>query len=162
MIWSALLKTVALCVISIIIEAISATKEGRQWFDNLKRPKFSFPLKVWYLVGAVYYILFGIVAYRQFVSGMSFFSTCIILLTMMMLINGLSNFLLFKYRSTKWFYLIIYPFSILLLALIIIFWRDNDKVSAILASLYFLWLFYDLYWAHNLWKLNSEFKPFQK
>jgi len=46
MIWSALLKTVALCAIYILIEFISATKEGKTWFKNLKRPKYSFSFSV--------------------------------------------------------------------------------------------------------------------
>lgn len=156
MIWSALVKTIILCGVSILIEAISASKEGKRWFETLKRPKFSFPLTVWYFVGAVYYLIFGLVAYRQFSIGRTFSSTSIVLLAAMMLINGLSNFVVFKYRSIKWFYLIIYPFAFLLLALIILLWETNDKVSALLSFLYFLWLFYDLYWGHNMWKLNRD------
>ena len=67
--FTALLKAIGLCLISIVIEAISATKEGKQWFEDLKRPKYSFSLRVWYVVGAFYYIIFGIVAYRQFAIG---------------------------------------------------------------------------------------------
>jgi len=154
MIGSALIKTIALCFISILIEVISATKPGKTWFESLKRPKYSFPLSVWYVVGAIYYIIFGIVAYRQFLIGKSFSSTTIILLTAVMVLNGLSNFIIFKYRSMKWFYLAIYPFVFLLLALIFILWK-NDKIAAGLASLYFLWLFYDLYYGYNMWKLNE-------
>jgi tryptophan-rich sensory protein len=154
MIWPALLKTVIVCGISIIIEAISATKEGKTWFGNLRRPKYSFSFRVWYMVGAFYYIIFGIVAYRQFSIGKSFSSLSIILLIAVMLLNGLSNFIIFKYRSIKWFYLVIYPFALILLALIIILSKD-DMISASLASLYFLWLFYDLYYGYNMWKLNK-------
>jgi len=153
--WSALVKTIGLCLVSVIIEAISATKEGRQWFGNLRRPKHSFSLQVWYIVGAVYYILFGTIGYRQFSAGMNFSSTPVTLLVFVMLINGLSNFIAFKFRSLKWFYFIIYPFAILLSLLIIVLF-PIDRVSAILASLYFLWLFFDLYYGYNLWKLNER------
>lgn len=155
MIWASVLKTIALCFISIIIEAVSATKEGKQWFESLKRPKYSFPLQVWYFVGAVYYIIFGIISYRLLFMGMTIFSTPVILLVLVMIINGLSNFILFRYRSLKWFYLIIYPFGSLLLALIIIL-SFIDIVCAVLASLYFLWLIFDLYYGYNMWKLNDE------
>jgi len=158
MIWPALIKTIGLCLVSIIIEAISATKEGKKWFEGLKRPKYSFSLSVWYVVGAIYYIIFGIVGYRQFSIGKSFTSASILLLITVMLLNGLSNFIIFKYRSIKWFYLLMYPFGLILLALIIMLWKDNDKISADLASLYFLWLFYDLYYGYNLWKLNEKNK----
>jgi tryptophan-rich sensory protein len=154
MIWSALLKSVALCAISILIEIISATKEGKSWFENLKRPKYSFSFRVWYVVGAVYYIIFGIVAYRQFSLGKSFASLSIILLIAVMVLNGLGNFIIFKYRSIKWFYLVIYPFALVLLTLIVVLWKD-DITSASLTFLYFLWLFYDLYYGYNMWKLNE-------
>jgi len=151
--WSALLKTIALCLISIFIEALSATRNGRLWFEQLKRPKYSFSLRIWYFVGAIYYIIFGIIAYRQFSASSNIFSVPIILLILVMFINGISNFIIFKYHSVKWFYLIIYPFSLLLLTLIIVL-TPIDKFSAILASIYFLWLIYDLYYGYNLWKLN--------
>jgi tryptophan-rich sensory protein len=152
--WAALLKTIALCLISIFIEALSATKKGRLWFEQLNRPRYSFPLRIWYFVGAVYYILFGIIAYRQFSVGPNIFSVQIILLVLVMLINGASNFIIFKYHSLKWFYLIIYPFGVLLLTLIILL-LPSDKLSAALAFIYFLWLIYDLYYGYHLWKLNS-------
>jgi|KBSSwiStaDraftv2_1062776.scaffolds.fasta_scaffold193147_2 tryptophan-rich sensory protein len=154
--WYAFFKTLMLCTISIIVEAISATKSGRQWFEKLRQPNFSPSLKTWYFVGAVYYVLFAIVGYRQFASGASFSSTTIILLAAMMLINGLSNFIVFKYQSLKWFYLIIYPFAVLLVSLIVLLWQDHDYISVILASLYFVWLLFDLNWAYNLWKLNER------
>ena len=153
--WSALIKAIAVCLISITIEAVSATKEGKQWFESLKRPKYSFSFRVWYIVGAAYYILFGIITYRQFAMGKTFFSLPIILLLLVMLINGLSNFIVFKFRSIKWFYLIIYPFAFLLLTLIIVLY-PIDMISTVLAFLYFIWLFFDLYYGYNMWKLNEN------
>jgi tryptophan-rich sensory protein len=72
-----------------------------------------------------------------------------------MIINGLSNFIIFRYRSVKWFYLVIYPFALLLLALILVL-LQTDGVSTGLSSLYFLWLVYDLYFGYGLWKLNRS------
>jgi len=151
--WSSLIKTFALCLVSILIEAVSFTKAGKEWFDHLKRPKYTFSLRIWYFVGAVYYIIFGIIAYRQFSSSTNIFSLSIILLVFVMILNGLGNFILFKYRSLKWFYLVIYPFSLLLLSLIIVLF-PADKLSAGLAAIYFAWLIYDLYYGYHMWKLN--------
>ena len=121
--WPALYKTLGLCLVSILIEAASYTKSGKTWFEQLRQPRYSISLKVWYFVGAVYYILFGIVAYRQFRDQATFFSASVILLVIVMLLNGLGNFIIFKYRSVKWFYLVIYPFGLVLLALIIILFQ---------------------------------------
>jgi tryptophan-rich sensory protein len=54
--------------------------------------------------------------------------------------------------------MIIFPFGILLLALILVL-SVSDKLSAWLASVYFLWLIYDLYYVYIMWKLNYETKP---
>jgi len=153
--WTALFKTLGLCLVSILIEAASYTKSGKKWFEQLRQPRYSISLKTWYFVGAVYYILFGIVSYRQFRDQANSFATPIILLAIVMLLNGLGNFIIFKYRSIKWFYLVIYPFGLILLALIIALFR-NDIISAALASLYFIWLIYDLYYGYWLWKLNDK------
>jgi len=152
--WPALYKTIGLCLVSILIEAVSYTTSGKTWFQQLHQPRFSISLKVWYFVGAVYYILLGIVAYRQFRDHGNVFSASIILLALVMLLNGLGNFIIFKYRSVKWFYLVIYPFGLILLTLIIVL-APHDTISAMLASLYFLWLIYDLYYGYWLWKLNA-------
>jgi tryptophan-rich sensory protein len=130
-----------------LIEAASYTKRGKTWFEQLRQPRYSISLKIWYFVGAVYYILFGIIGYRQFREHGSIISTSIIFLAIVMLLNGLSNFIIFKYRSVKWFYLIIYPFGLILLTLIIVL-SQYDIISAVLASLYFLWIIYDLYYGN--------------
>ena len=153
--WQAFLKTFFLCLISVGIEAASITKSGKQWFEQLQKPKRSFSFKVWYFVGAVYYLIFGFVAYRIFSKSQPPVSLAIGLLAFIMLINGLSNFIIFKFRSVKWFYFIMYPFAVLLLILVIII-LPKDTISAILLLLYFLWLVYDLYYGYFLWKLNDR------
>ena len=40
--WTALFKTIGLCLISILIEAASATKDGKKWFENLKQPSLPY------------------------------------------------------------------------------------------------------------------------
>lgn len=153
--WPALFKTLGLCLVSILIEAASYTKSGKSWFEQLRQPRYSISLKVWYFVGAVYYILFGIVAYRQFRDHGNVISPSIILLALVVLLNGFGNFIIFKYRSVKWFYLVIYPFALILLTLIVLLLK-RDTISAMLASLYFVWLIYDLYYGYRLWKLNEN------
>jgi tryptophan-rich sensory protein len=153
--WSALYKTLGLCLVSILIEAASYTRSGKKWFEQLRQPRYSISLKVWYFVGAVYYILFGLIAYRQFSKHVNLFSATMVLLVLIMLLNGLGNFIIFKYRSLKWFYLVIYPFGLILLTFVIIL-LQHDPLSAGLASLYLMWLFYDLYYGYRLWKLNDK------
>ena len=153
--WIALLKTVALGLISIVIEGASATKDGKTWFENLKQPRYSFPFSVWYLVGGLYYLICGVIAYRIFHTSSTVFSLPIVLLALMMLVNGLTNFVLFKLKSPRMFYWSLYPFLLLLIGLMVIRFPD-DKISFWLASLYLLWLCYDLYYFRTLWKINEQ------
>jgi len=148
-----LLETILLCLISIVIEAVSTTKDGKQWFENLKQPKYSLPFSFWYVVGGLYYIICGIIAYRQFAASNIIFSLPIIILAVIMIINGLTNLLLFRFRSLETFYWVIYPFMALLISLIAILLK-RDVFSAWLAFIYLAWLMYDLYYLYNLWKLN--------
>jgi tryptophan-rich sensory protein len=152
--WIALLKTIGLCLISILIEAASATKEGKKWFENLKRPKLSFSFTFWYVVGGLYYIICGVIGYRQFHNSAGSFTLPIILLTLVMIFNGLTNFILFKFRSLIMFYLVLYPFIALFIALIIVL-AQIDKLSAGLACIYLARLVYDLFYFLNLWRLNK-------
>jgi len=153
--WTALLKTIGLCLLSIVIEAASATKDGKTWFENLKQPPSSFPFSVWYLVGGLYYLICGVIAYRIFHTSSAVFSLPIILLALMMLVNGLTNFVLFKLKSLKLFYWSLYPFILFLISLMVTLFPD-DKISFWLASLYLLWLCYDLYYFRTLWKINEH------
>lgn len=152
--WSALFKTIALCLISIIIEAVSATKAGKQWFETLKQPIISFPFSVWYLISGLYYIICGVIAYRILHVSATVFSLPIIFLTLIMVMNGLTNFILFKRQSLKLFYWALYPFLLLFVGLMVILFPD-DQLSFWLASLYLLWLCYDLYYFRALWKANE-------
>jgi tryptophan-rich sensory protein len=152
--WTALIETVLLCLISIVIEGVSATKEGKQWFENLNQPKYSFSLSVWYLIGGLYYIIFGMIAYRLFTDTKVVFSIPIIVLVLLMIINGLSNFILFRFRSLKGFYWILFPFTALFISFFLIL-LNNDRASVGLASIYLIWLPYDFYYLYNLWKLNQ-------
>ena len=155
--WTALLKTIGLCLISIIIEAISATKEGKSWFENLQQPKFAFAFSFWYVVGGLYYLICAFIAYRQFHLYSEILSTPIILLTLIMIINGLTNFILFKFRSLKMFYWVLLPFTLLFVGLILSLYQ-TDLISAGLAVIYLLWLCYDIYYFRMLWKLNKDSK----
>jgi tryptophan-rich sensory protein len=151
--WIVLLKTIGLCLLSIFIEAISATKAGKLWFEGLQQPKYAFAFTFWYVIGGLYYVICGTIAYRQFLDSEELFSTPILLLTLIMICNGLTNFILFKFRSLKMFYWALFPFILIFVGLIISL-LQTDMVSVVLASIYLAWLCYDVYYFRMLWKLN--------
>lgn len=153
---NALLFSIGLCVISVLFEVLGTSKKGKVWFERLKLPKFSFPFWIWYIVGGIYYIICGVIAYRIFLQRSNpLFITSFILLASMMFLNGLTNYFLFKMRSLKAFYFAIYPFSIVTISLFIIL-LTVDKQSAWVLFPYVLWLIYDIYYFHFIWKLNEQ------
>ena len=62
----ALLMAVGLCLVSVLFEALGTSKQGKAWFEHLHQPKYSFSFWVWYIIGGLYYIICGIIAYRIF------------------------------------------------------------------------------------------------
>ena len=145
-----------LCVISILFEALGTSKNGKAWFENLRQPRLSFPFWIWYIIGGFYYIICGIVAYRIFLKrDNADFQLSLVLLATMMFINGLTNYFLFKMRSLKLFYFTIYPFIVVTIWLFTKLFHF-DMISAWILIPYLLWLIYDVYYFHFLWKLNQE------
>jgi tryptophan-rich sensory protein len=153
--WIAFLEAVAVCMLSALLEAVSASRSGMDWFKRLAQPKYSLPFSAWYLVGGFYYIMAGLIAYRLFDNSADpHFFLAISVLISMLLVNGLTNFLLFKRRSLMAFNISIYLFSLIVIALFVEL-LQFDTVSANVLFLYLLWLIYDIYYFHSLRKLNK-------
>ena len=58
------LAAVALPVLFAVFGAALVGGSGLDWFAGLTKPRFLVPLRVFYLVGALYYVLVAVVPYR--------------------------------------------------------------------------------------------------
>lgn len=153
--YAALFKAIGVCLISVIFEALGTSKEGKIWFENLKKPKYSFPFWMWYIVGFLFYIICGLIAYRIFIySNSNEYLLSLLLLMVMMFGNGLTNFILFRIRSLNLYYFSIFPFCIILILLYLQL-RRFDIISSWILLPYLIWGIYDIYLLHSLWKLNK-------
>jgi len=154
--WIAFLQALTVCLLSILLEAFSASKSGREWFEKLNQPKYFLLFSLWYLVGGIYYVMAGAIAYRLFDDfDDPHFFLAISLLISILLANGLTNFLLFKRRSVMTFYFSIYVFTLIVSALFVEL-LQHDIISAVILLPYLVWLIYDIYYFHSLWKLNKQ------
>lgn len=153
--YTALFQAIGLCFASVLIEAAGTTKSGKAWFESLKKPPFSLPFKVWYIVGGLYYIICGVIAYRLFTIPDNGVLVRLLPLGLMMLANGIGNFLLFRLRSLAGLYISLFPFSLILLILYIQLLR-TDEISSWVLLPYMIWLIYDFYYMNALWKLNKR------
>jgi benzodiazapine receptor len=150
-----LLAAVALPVLFAVFGTALVGGSGLEWFAGLAKPRFLVPLRVFYLVGALYYVLAAVVLYRALARiddsrgrAMSFGLTVGALL-----LNELWNYGFFGLRSTLAGFLGIVVFLALLTALIAALLR-YEKFSAGLLVPYYVWVLYDLAWTYQLWKLN--------
>jgi tryptophan-rich sensory protein len=151
-----LLAAVALPVLFAVFGTILVGRSGLEWYEQLKKPGFVVPLGIFYLVGALYYVLFAIVLYRV-LSRVGDARGRVISLGLalgVMLLNELWNYAFFGLRSTLAGFLGMAVFVALLTALVAVLLR-YERFSAVLLVPYYLWvLLYDLAWTYELWRLN--------
>ena len=151
-----LLAAVALPVLFAVFGTALVGGSGLDWYAGLDKPPFLVPLRVFYLVGFLYYALFAVVVYRILARvedprgrAVSFGLTVGV-----MLLNELWNYGFFGLRSTLAGFLGIAVFLVPLTALVVVL-RTYERTSAWLLVPYYLWVLYDLAWTYELWRLNG-------
>ena len=151
-----LLAAIALPVLFAAFGTALVGGSGLDWYAGLDKPRFLVPLRVFYLVGSLYYALAAVVLYRVLVRvddprgrTVSFGLTVGVLF-----LNELWNYAFFGLRSTLAGFLGIAVFLAPLTALVVTL-RTYERVSAWLLVPYYLWVLYDLAWTYELWRLNG-------
>jgi len=148
---SALLIAIGYCLISLVIAGTSGSNEDKEWFANLKHPDNSFLLKIMNILGVIVYLLFGFVLYNLLVIGDI---TPIVLMSLIILLNGLSPYLKYKTKNLKLFFFAMLIFPILLSVLIFLLFQTN-VIMAIPLIVFLLWVLYDVSYYYRLFKLNK-------
>ena len=150
-----LLVAVALPVLFAIFGTALVGGSGLEWYEGLEKPRFLVPLGIFYLVGALYYVLFAVVVYRVLVriDDPQGRALSLGLTVGVMLLNELWNFGFFGLRSTLAGVLGILVFLALLTALAAAL-RRYEGFSAVLLVPYYAWVWYDVAWTYQLWRLN--------
>src|SRR5215211_9051039 len=97
-----LLAAVAGPVLFAVVGTVLVGGSGLEWYEGLEKPGFLVPLGIFYLVGALYYVLFAVVLYRV-LSRVGDTRGRVISLGLtvgVMLLNELWNYVFFGLRST--------------------------------------------------------------
>jgi benzodiazapine receptor len=151
-----LLVAIAICVLFALFGSALVGESLGTWYDTLDKPSFLVPLWVFYIVGAVYYVLFVTVLYRILVhvADRRGRATSLALTICVLFLNELWNYGFFGLESTLVGFLGIAVFLIPLTALLFTLSR-HDHFSAGLVAAYWIWVLYDLASFYALWKLNS-------
>jgi tryptophan-rich sensory protein len=153
----ALMSAVGICVVAAALEGVCAGRNVAGYFATLRFPSYSFPLKVWYAIGGIYYLVFCFIIYRllRVEAGSQGLTVTCVLVGFMMLANGFSNIVIFRLRDLFLSFLIGAVFPLLDLLLFAFLW-NLDKVAAYSMTPYLVYRVYAVIWGYGLWQANRR------
>jgi tryptophan-rich sensory protein len=126
-------------------------RDSMVWFSALRRPPMQLPMPGFYVVGAAYYALMGIVVHRSVIlrDRRSYRLALLVLAG-----NEMWNAMLFGRRSARDGFLGVIAFLVPLGLLQASVAKDGPSRAAL--GPYVAWVvFYDLPWTYQLWRLND-------
>lgn len=127
-------------------------RDSMAWFSALRRPRMQLPMSGFYVVGAAYYVLMGLVLHRALIRcDLRAYRLAMVVLAS----NEIWNALLFGRRSTRDAFLGILAFLVPLGLLQAAVAKDRPSRTAV--GSYVAWVVcYDIPWTYRLWRLNAE------
>ena len=150
-----ILIAISICILSAVLEGVMAGGNVKQYFARLRQPRFAISLKGWFAIGAIYYVVCGVVLYRmlRYDGDVIVRNLAFVLLMLMMIANALWNYIFFRARNLFVSVIAFGPYIAVTLALIITL-SLFDLIAAGLVFIYSLYLVYATAWAYRLWNLN--------
>ena len=151
-----LLVAIAICVLFTLFGNALIGESLGTWYGTSDKPWFLIPLWAFYIVGAVYYLLFATVLYRILVhvDDRRGRVTALAPTVSVLFVNELWNYVFFGLESTLAGFLGIVVFLVPVTSLVVAL-RKYERFSAGLVAVYWMWVVYDLAWTFALWRLNS-------
>ena len=153
----AILIALVICGTAAALEGVCAGKSVRSFFATLRFPRYSAPLWVWTIIGGIYYLIFFFITYRlfRFSSYPFWWYVALGLCVFMMVVNGLSNYVIFRARNLYLSFVIgaVFPvMDVTLFALLMAL----DRSAALAMIPYLLYRVYAVFWGYALWRLNRD------
>ena len=155
---AALAVAVALPVAMAVLGTILAGSALKEWFAQLKTPRWQLPMWAFISVGGAGYLLDAVILYRllTLVQDAGGRVVALTALVVVMLYNELWNYAFIGLRSTYaglvGVLAFLAPLAVLQVALAV-----YDRPSALLFLVYVVWvLAYDVPWSYTLWRLNPD------
>jgi len=151
----AALVSIGFCLGAAALEGVCAGKNVKAYFAKLKWPRYAAPLWVWYIIGAVYYVIFFFVLFRLLrLEVKSILKTATLgLVLLMMLANALWNYVFFRAQNLFAGFVSGSLAPILDFTLFICL-IQLDKTAAWALMPYLIYRLYAVWWGYELWKLN--------
>lgn len=154
---SAILVSIAACMVAAALEGLCAGKNVKSFFTKLRFPPYSAPLWLWSVIGGLYYLIFCFVIYclLRVASDSTLGFIALTLVSLMMIVNALTNYLIFRAQDLRLSYIVGAIFPVMDIALFI-FLVLLDKEAAWVLIPYLLYRIYAIWWGYWLWKLNGQ------
>jgi tryptophan-rich sensory protein len=142
------------------LEGALAGRGVRARFDELRQPRFSPSLAVWFVIGAVYYLVCFVILYRLLGSDLAGapHRAAAMLLIILMVANAGWGLLFFRWRHLRASFLALLPYSVVVVGLWLVLWRV-DRTSALVLAPYVVYVAYAVWWSHQVWVLNRVPSP---
>ena len=152
----AALASLIICGMAAALEGVCAGKNVRSFFATLRFPRYSAPLWVWTIIGGGYYILFFFIVYRLFrlSSNRALWYFALGLVVFMMMVNGLSNYVIFRARNLYLSFIIGAVFPIMDVTLFLLLML-LDQTAALAMIPYLVYRVYAVFWGYALWRANQ-------
>ena len=153
----ALLTSLGVCGAAAALEGACAGNNVKSFFASLRLPAYSAPLWVWSIIGLLYYLIFFFVLYQllTFNNGSALRSATIVLVVLMMTLNALTNYIIFRARNLHLSFIVGSLFPVLDIALFVLLIKLDDLATWTLIP-YLLYRIYAVWWGYALWKQNDS------
>ena len=152
----ALFSSLAICGLAAALEGACAGRNVRSFFASLRFPRYSAPLWVWTIIGGGYYVIFFFIIYRLFrlnyYSGLWYVAFGLIVF--MMIVNALSNYVIFRARNLYLSFIIGAAFPIMDVTLFALL-TTLDHAATLAMVPYLLYRVYAVFWGYGLWRANQ-------
>ena len=144
-----------ICGLAAALEGVCAGNNVKSFFATLRFPRHSAPLWVWTIIGGGYYLIFFFLIYRLF--RLTDYSTrwyvTLGLIVFMMIVNGLTNYVIFRARNLRLSFIIGAIFPVLDITLLLLM-TSLDQTAALAMVPYLLYRVYAVFWGYSVWQAN--------
>ena len=153
----ALVISIAACIVAAALEGLCASRNVKPFFAKLRFPPYSAPLWLWSIIGGLYYVIFCFVLYRLLRLGSDSVlrSAALTLISFMMGVNALTNYVIFRAQDLRLSFIIGALFPVMDVTLFICLTELDTAVAWSLIP-YLIYRVYAVWWGYRLWKLNGR------
>ncbi len=152
----ALIVATLICAASALLEGFLAGRGVQSFFVTIRQPRYSLPLRVWYFIGVLYYVMCFVVLSRLFAQQASFGRDgALLLILLMMIVNALWNFVFFRLKDMFMSWIAGLPYGVLAILLFACL-LSVDRPAAWVVLPYLVYLCYASIWGYRVWMLNRQ------